>query len=354
MRVRSFGVSRSFFGLRSSSGVRWVLLAVLLTSAAARGDAATASDPSVAIPAAEDPRPAVIQVGYSVRNVDRIVDFYRTALDFEQVAEGTLERLSSTADPEETRSGRFARLRLGEELVELVEYTPSGRAIPASVSNDLWFQHLAIVVSDIDAATRRVLAHGATAVSVGGPQTIPASNVAAGGIRAFYFRDPEDHALELIWYPPGKGRPRWQARDRLFLGIDHTAIGVADTTRSRAFYEDVLGFRKTGESSNHGPEQAALSGVHGARVEITGLSGRRGPGIELLRYREPGPGRPMPADTRLEDLWHWEVALQVPHRTRLLERARPPNASWSDPGTDAALLLRDPDGHGIRLLSAPP
>lgn len=354
MKVRSAAGPRSTVGLRSTGGVRWILLAVLLTSACARGNAVTAPNDPIAIAAAADTRPAVTRIGYSVSDLESIVDFYRTALDFDWVEGGGLERRFSKEDPDETRSARFARLRLGDEIVELVEYTPSGRAIPVSASNDLWFQHLAIVVSDIDAATRRALAHGATAVSVGGPQTIPASNATAGGIRAFYFRDPEDHVLELIWYPPGKGQPRWQARDRLFLGIDHTAIGVSDTVRSRAFYEDLLGFRKTGESSNHGPEQAALSGVHGARVEITGLSGRRGPGIELLRYHEPGAGRPMPADTRLEDLWHWEIALQVPQQSRLLERAREQNAVWSDPGADAAVWLRDPDGHGIRVLAAPP
>ena len=170
----------------------------------------------------------------------------------------------------------------------------------------------------------------------------------------FYFRDPEDHVLELIWYPPDKGQPRWQARDRLFLGIDHTAIGVADTDRSRAFYEDLLGFRKAGESLNFGPEQAALSGVHGARVEITGLAGRRGPGIELLRYLEPGAGRPMPADTRPEDLWHWEIAVLVSRREDVLARARDQGAALPESAPVAPFFLRDPDGHGIQLLAAPP
>jgi len=30
------------------------------------------------------------------------------------------------------------------------------------------------------------------------PQTLPAWNKDAGGIKAFYFRDPEDHVLEII------------------------------------------------------------------------------------------------------------------------------------------------------------
>src|SRR5437867_5766314 len=118
-----------------------------------------------------------------------------------------------------------------------------------------------------------------------GPQTLPAWNTAAAGIKAFYFRDPEDHVLEIIFFPPGKGDPKWQINQRspvnsfssslprrsraqaggregkgeeaknpqtihplsldtrhppLFLGIDHTAIAVSDTDKSLAFYRDLL------------------------------------------------------------------------------------------------------------------
>lgn len=39
------------------------------------------------------------------------------------------------------------------------------------------------------------------------PQTLPAWNPNAGGIKVFYFRDPEDHTLEIIWFPAGKVPP---------------------------------------------------------------------------------------------------------------------------------------------------
>lgn len=62
------------------------------------------------------------------------------------------------------------------------------------------------------------------------PQTIPASNKAAAGIRAFYFRDPDGYYLETIYFPPGKGNPKWQQPNKaLFLGIDHTAIAISNT-----------------------------------------------------------------------------------------------------------------------------
>src|SRR5213080_322929 len=121
-------------------------------------------------------------------------------------------------------------------------------------SNDLWFQHIAIVVNDMDEAYRQLRSHKVRHASTG-PQTIPASNKAAAGIRAFYFKDPDGHNLEIIYFPPGKGDPRWQQkRDKLFLGIDHTAIVVPSTQNGLRFYRDLLGLKLAGESLNHGTE----------------------------------------------------------------------------------------------------
>jgi hypothetical protein len=110
---------------------------------------------------------------------------------------------------------RTSELKLGDERIRLTEHLRNkGRAIPAdSRSFDHWFQHIAIVVSDMDAAyehlRRAKVKHVSTA-----PQTLPAWNKDAGGIKAFYFRDPEDHVLEIIWFPPGKGDPKWQQSTR--------------------------------------------------------------------------------------------------------------------------------------------
>ena len=123
-----------------------------------------------------------------VSQLERAAEFYTCALSFV---------------PSETRalSGRI--LRLGNETIELVQR--NGRAIPVdSRSNDRWFQHLAIVVSDIDQAYAAVLRAGAAPISAG-PQLLPAWNSNADGIRAVYFRDRDGHPLELIQYPPGTG-----------------------------------------------------------------------------------------------------------------------------------------------------
>jgi catechol 2,3-dioxygenase-like lactoylglutathione lyase family enzyme len=101
-------------------------------------------------------------VGITVSDLDRAVDFYTGVLHFQKESETEL------AGPEvEHLKGLFgvrlrsARLRLGSEEIELTEYlAPQGRPIPAdSRSNDLWFQHLAIVVSDMDQAYRYLREH---------------------------------------------------------------------------------------------------------------------------------------------------------------------------------------------------
>src|SRR4029077_9003657 len=77
-----------------------------------------------------------------------------------------------------------------------------------------------------------------------GPQRLPDWNPNAGGIKAFYFKDPDGHSLEVLWFPPGKRDPKRQSpTDMLFLGIDHTAIVVRNTEKSLTFYRDMLGFR---------------------------------------------------------------------------------------------------------------
>jgi catechol 2,3-dioxygenase-like lactoylglutathione lyase family enzyme len=255
-------------------------------------------------------------------------------------------------------SAQSTVLRAGEQRLALVQFgRASGRRWPAdSRSHDRWFQHLALVVSDIDRAHQQLREHGVEAITRGGPQTIPRENPAAGGVRAFYFRDPDGHPLELIWYPAGKGDSRWQRRaSRLVLGIDHTAISVRDTQRSMAFYRDVAGLHLRGRSLNVGPEQEALSAVPGARVRITGLGAGSGPGVELLEYEAPLDGRPLPADSLADDLWSTETVVSVASLDAALDAARDYNATIASrraAGFDGAraIRLRDPDGHLLRLV----
>ena len=195
------------------------------------------------------------------------------------------------------------------------------------------------------------------------PQLLPKTIPNAAGIRAFYFRDPDGHFLEILQFPPDKGDPKWQQPDgRLFLGIDHTAIVVSHTAASLAFYRDALGFRVAGESMNFGTEQEHLNNVQGARLHITGLRTGRGPGIEFLEYLHPTNGRAYPEDERANDLVHWQTTVVVPNvdsAAALLRRAS--SGSWlqvrsSCPtqrsGFRRGILARDPDGHVVQLVES--
>jgi catechol 2,3-dioxygenase-like lactoylglutathione lyase family enzyme len=300
----------------------------------------------------------VADVGMTVSDLDRSVAFFSTVLSFEKVAEE--ERAGEDVERLQGVFGariRVARLRLGREVLELTQYlAPEGRPFPPDTrSNDRWFQHVAIVVRDMDLAYRRLREHRVRHASTG-PQRLPDWNEAAGGIEAFYFRDPDGHFLEIIRFPPGKGDPRWQGPgDGLFLGIDHTAIVVEDTERSLAFYRDLLGFRVAGASENYGTEQEHLNNVFGARLRITALRAGSGPGIEFLEYLAPRDGRPAPPDLRSNDLAHWQTTLNVEALDALAPLLRERRASFVSPGlvrssSGASLLLvRDPDGHALAL-----
>jgi catechol 2,3-dioxygenase-like lactoylglutathione lyase family enzyme len=302
---------------------------------------------------------AVARVGFTVSDLDASVKFFTEVLEFEKVSERELageaiERLTGVFPARV----RVARLRLGSEEIELSEYlAPStGRAFPADTrGDDLWFQHIAIVVSDMPRAYAKLRAHRVKHAS-SGPQRLPDWNPNAGGIEAFYFRDPDGHFLELIWFPQGRGDSRWRkSRDKLFLGIDHTAVAARDTEASLAFYRDVLGLRVAGASENYGAEQERLNAVFGARLRITALTAKAGPGVELLEYLAPSGGRARPEDARANDLLHWHTDLFV-RDVHAAERALiAADVALDSPGAvespelGRALSAADPDGHRIRL-----
>jgi catechol 2,3-dioxygenase-like lactoylglutathione lyase family enzyme len=255
---------------------------------------------------------------------------------------------------------RIVRLRLGSEQIELTEYlAPRGRPIAVdSRSHDRWFQHVAIIVSDMDTAYARLRQHHVEHASPE-PQRLPDWNPAAGGIKAFYFKDPDGHPLEILEFPAGKGDPKWHApSNRLFLGIDHTAIVVADTNQSLAFYRDLLGLRVAGDSTNYGPEQERLNNVFGARLHITGLRAAQGPGVEFLEYLSPRNGRPA-VGIESNDLAHWETTVTSANADAAFVQLQQARVFFVSPSVAAVrddrrftkgLLVHDPDGHAVKVI----
>jgi catechol 2,3-dioxygenase-like lactoylglutathione lyase family enzyme len=304
----------------------------------------------------------VDSIGITVADMDRAVAFYSKVLTFEKVSDTEVagedyERLEGVFG----LRMRVVRMRLGNESIELTEYlAPKGRPIPVdSRSNDRWFQHVAVIVSDMDKAYAWLRQNNVEHAS-SGPQRLPEWNKNAAGISAFYFKDPDEHPVEILQFPPDKGQEEWhRPTDKLFLGIDHTAIVVWDTDASVRFYRDLLGMHVAGESENYGTEQEHLNNVFGARLRITALRGATGPGIELLEYLAPRDGRPFPSDERASDVVHRQTVLltQGADGAALQLHAGRVNFVSSDVvanhtgqlGFRKAFLVRDPDGHAIEI-----
>src|SRR5437867_5392198 len=154
-------------------------------------------------------------IGITVSDMDRAVDFYSKVLTFEKVSD--TEVAGENYEHLEGVFGlrmRVVRMRLGDEFIELAEYlVPKGRPIPIdSRSNDRWFQHIAIIVSDMDKAYAQ-LRQAKVEHASSGPQRLPDWNKNAVGISAFYFKDPDEHPIEILQFPPdraqknGTGRP---------------------------------------------------------------------------------------------------------------------------------------------------
>ena len=249
-------------------------------------------------------------------------------------------------------------MQIGNEYLELIEYMQptKGREIPLdSKSNDLWFQHIAIVTNDMDKAYSVLKKHKVIHVSTM-PQELPDYIPAAAGIKAFYFQDPDGHNLEVIYFPKDKGNPKWQTikSDSPFIGIDHTAIGISDTDKSTDFYSDVIGLKVAGNSVNYGSEQEHLNQVFGAHLLITGLVAQKGFGVEFLQYIAPPGGRPYPKDSNVTDLWHWHTTIKVKNIEAIYDKLLEENAQFISKKMVTLnklkqFMVRDVNGHALLI-----
>lgn len=110
---------------------------------------------AVSARAAEGIVTRIDSVAMTVGDMDRALPFSTMVLPFEVVSD-----VEVSGDDYARLFGvfgmraRIVRLRLGDEHIELVDFLVlEGRPIPVdSRSNDLWLQHVAIIVSDVNAA----------------------------------------------------------------------------------------------------------------------------------------------------------------------------------------------------------
>jgi catechol 2,3-dioxygenase-like lactoylglutathione lyase family enzyme len=296
-----------------------------------------------------------LRIGRNTANLKRMIAFYRDALGFRvddpNAAPPAWTLLPGLCDT----APRCAQLLLGTQTLVLTEFPNASPYPEGSTSNDLCFQHCAIVVDDMNATYDRVMQHGATPITRDGPQTLPP---ATGSVTAFKFRDPDGHPLELIAFPDGTGDPAWQSAraEGPALGIDHSAIGVADVERSILFYE-LLGLHVAARGVNHGAEQQRLDNLAHVEVDVIAMQGTtRTPHLELLGYRRPR-GR-ADASTRLAAVVADRLVWQADQVDMLLDALT--DGDFTDSivasgfiGGATVALLRDPDGHLLVLRDFP-
>ena len=220
-------------------------------------------------PIASATTPCIVGIDLNVADLARATAFY--------------EALGFTANP--SKGGSHHTLAFGIFTLGLTAAGPDARPYPAPrAANDPWFQHFAIAVADMPRAFAVLGRLGAEPISRGGPQLLPAST---GSVTAYKFCDPDGHPLELSHIPESDWLRDVAAED-VFLGVDHTALAVADLDRSIAFYKG-LGFTVSGCFHNTGSEQDRLDGLDGVILDIVAMSLPAGPHLELLAYRTPAP-----------------------------------------------------------------
>ncbi|MGV7030047.1 VOC family protein [Methylobacterium symbioticum] len=291
---------------------------------------------------------AILAIGRTVADLARTEAFYRDGLGFR--AEGPPEPLPDPLRQALGLAGRATqhlRMRLGGQALDFLRVEPPGAPYPALPrATDPVFQHIAIPVRDMAIAADRLAAAGATPISTGGPQRLPARS---GGVTAWKVRDPDGHPVELIHFPGGPAAEAWAGAPGLFLGIDHSALTVTDLDAALAVFRDALGFRLAQRGLNVGPEQARLDGLPEPEVDVLALvpAGPGTPHLELLHYRRPVTDRPTPAPFGPADRATSRLVLAVTDLTataNALRAARYPVRIAGDVASVAG-----PDGHGLVL-----
>jgi catechol 2,3-dioxygenase-like lactoylglutathione lyase family enzyme len=297
----------------------------------------------------------LLRISRTVSDLARAKAFYCDALDFCVIEEMDLGGAAWGAlmGIPDTR-GHCVRLRLGVQELELIEFDPAGRPYPAgSDAADLWFQHFAIAVSDIDAAYTQLSGYPFTPISQDGPQQLPAES---GSVRAYKFRDADGHPVELIEFPTRRGNATWQRRDTLFLGIDHSAIDVAELDESIDFYTRALGFAVASRARNTGPAQQRLDRLREDVVDVVALQPAIdvSPHVELLHYCTAA-GHPIPHHVAANDIAADRLVMHVDDLTRLADALHARNVAFVSPDIvelssgEQAALIRDPTGHLVML-----
>ena len=221
------------------------------------------------------------------------------------------------------------------------------------------FQHVAIIVSDMDAAYARLREHGVEHASTG-PQRLPDWNPTPAGSGVLLPRSRRAFPGDPR-FPPGKGGEVAAAATALFLGIDHTAIVVDDTDASLALLSRRA--RAAGRGRERelrrragAPEQRVRRPAAHHRAARERRARHRAARVSRAARRPAGAARSAGERRRAladHDDRHGTGAASAGRRHAAIH-ARVAGVSRRRVVVQASASrgcsARDPDGHGVRLV----
>ena len=155
------------------------------------------------------PSPASVlwtAIALTVSDLDRSVDFYSRSYfekwyEFE-VAGPDYEHLQGVFG----LRMRTARMRLGGEFIELTEYlAPKGELSPADTrSQRRWFQHVALIVSDMDRGLRVAATEFKVQHASPNPQRLPDGIGMQAALKRSTFAIRTATRVEILHSPPAR------------------------------------------------------------------------------------------------------------------------------------------------------
>ena len=245
---------------------------------------------------------------------------------------------------------RVVTMQLGSERIELTEYlTPRRRAASDSRSNNASFS-----TSRSSPTISSRPTSGCAATRSARLDRAPAA--ARTGTRRRVGSSPS--SSEQRWMS-SSSRPTRATRagtaERIFLGIDHTAIVVADTKRQPSAS---IGTRSAcgwpGPARTGSRAGAAQPGLRGPAAG----SPHSEPGIELLEYLTPhrparagGRGGQRPGALAYYGGSQQAAAAAARLRAGRADFVSPGGVAARSRADGAGFLARDPNGHALRVIS---
>ena len=133
---------------------------------------------------------------FTVSNLERSIAFYRDLLGMKVLWDSVQAGIAYKGPVCDQITGcpgteqHLVYLGIGEGILELVEYTPAGKPLPANhKSSDVGASHICLKTDDIQALYQKLLANHVRV-------HCPPQN--RGELSVFYFRDPDGIILEAV------------------------------------------------------------------------------------------------------------------------------------------------------------